>query len=272
MKGGLAVLISAVLMGTLPYFVKNIELQPFSITFLRVFFGLIFVSLFMLVFREKPKISKKLFLLGAVNTGVVAFYISAISMLYAAFAALLLYMAPVYISAYKLLKGEISAISLSVTFLGVSGLFLMLYPFGEVNIGVIFGFLSGLFYAFLFAYLRRLRKDYSSLQITFSNLLVGAILLAPFSLNVRNFELIYVFLGLIPTAIPFVLLSYGMRFVKEERGAVIALIEPVVASFIGYSIFGEVLNLRQLIGAATILLASFVSTLDKEGEKDVAEG
>ena len=272
MRGGIAVLISAVLMGTLPYFVKNIDLQPFSITFIRVSFGLMFVLAFMLVLREKPKLSFGLFLLGLINTGVVAFYISAISMLYAAFAALLLYMAPVYISMYKLFRGEIRATSLIVTFLGASGLFLMLYPFGDVNAGIIFGFLSGLLYALLFAYLRKLRKNYSSLQITFSNLFVGTLLLSPSFIYIKDFEPIYVLLGLIPTAIPFVLLSYGMRYVKEERGAVIALVEPVVASFIGFAVFGEVLNLRQLAGAATILLASFVSTLNKEGEEDVAEG
>ena len=272
MRGGVAVLISAVLMGTLPYFVKNINLHPFSITFIRVSFGLVFVSALMIFLKERPRVSLALFMLGLVNTGVVAFYISAISMLYAAFAALLLYMAPVYISMYKLFRGEITTVSLAVTLLGVSGLFLMLYPFGEVNAGIIFGFLSGLLYALLFTYLRRLRKNYSSLQITFSNLFVGTLLLSPFSIYVKNFEPIYVLLGLIPTAIPFVLLSYGMRYVKEERGAVIALIEPVVASFIGFAVFGEVLNLRQLVGAATILLASLVSTLDKEGEKDVAEG
>ncbi len=271
MRGSLFVAISAVLMGTLPYFVKNISLNPFSITLIRLSLGLVFVSLFMVVFREKPRLNRELVTLGLINTGVVAFYIFAISTLYAALAALLLYMAPVYILLYKLFKGEISRSSVAIVLLGIFGLTLMLYPFGNLSVGVFFGFLSGLLYALLFVYIRKLRRNYSSLQITFSNLLVGTIVLLPFVTSIDSFQPIFVSLGLIPTAVPFVLLSYGMKFVREENASVIALVEPVVASSIGFFVFGEALSVRQLLGAIAVLVASGIAALNKEGEEDVSE-
>ncbi|AKG91492.1 putative permease, DMT superfamily [Geoglobus ahangari] len=259
MRGELAVLLSAILMGTLPYFIKSLQLSPFSATFYRVSVGLMFVALFMLIRRERPVFGKELALLGVLNTGVVFFYITAITHLSAATAALLLYMAPVYVMVFAMVKGGVTRTSILSLVLGITGLYLLLSPEKELNVGIISGFISGLVYAGAFIMLNRLGKVYSPIQITFSNLLIGVILLAPLFRFEFGDPILTLGLGLIPTAIPFILLSYGMGRVRVEKGPVIALIEPVTAGTVGFLAFHEVLSGVQLFGALLVLCAVFLS-------------
>ncbi len=259
MRGEFAVLLSAILMGTLPYFIKSLQLSPFSATFYRVSMGLVFVAIFMLLRKERPAFGRSLAILGVLNTAVVFFYITAITHLSAATAALLLYMAPVYVMVYAMMRGGVTGRSVLSLALGIVGLYLLLSPEKEINIGIISGFISGLTYAGMFIMLNRLGKIYSPIQITFSNLLIGVILLAPLFRFETGNPVLTVGLGLIPTAIPFILLSYGMGRVKVEKGPVIALIEPVTAGTVGFLAFHEVLSATQLFGAVLVLSAVFLS-------------
>ena len=265
MKGENAVLISAILMGTLPFFVKSLSLSPISATFYRMSLGLFFVGLFLILKREKPVFSTELILLGILNVSEVFFYITAITYLSAAMAALLLYMAPIYVTAYAMTKSRVSKHSVMALVVGIAGLYLLLMPESQINIGLVSGLLSGVVYAGAFVLLNRLGKIYTPVQITFSNLLVGAFLLLPFFRFEPVNPLLVFGLGLIPTAIPFILLSYGMARVKVEKGPVIALIEPVTAGIVGFAAFGEMLSGVQLAGAIMILSAVFIA-LNEKGE------
>lgn len=259
MRGEIAVLLSAVLMGTLPYFIKSLQLSPFSATFYRVSVGLLFVTLFMIIRGEKPSFSRGLVILGVLNTAVVFFYITAITYLSAATAALLLYMAPVYVMIFAMLKEGVTRTSVISLILGITGLYLLLSPEKELNVGIISGLISGIVYAGMFIMLNKLGKVYSPIRITFSNLLIGTLMLAPLFRFEFSDPVLTMGLGLIPTAIPFILLSYGMGKVKVEKGPVIALIEPVTAGAVGFLAFSEALTPVQLLGAALVLSAVFLS-------------
>ncbi len=268
MRGENAVLISAILMGTLPFFIKSLSLSPISATFYRMSLGLLFVGLFLMLKKEKPVFSLSLVLLGLFNVSEVFFYITAITYLSAAMAALLLYMAPIYVMIYAMMRGKVSKHSVMALVLGIAGLYLLLMPEAKLSIGIVSGMLSGMTYAGVFIMLNRIGDHYSPIQITFSNLSVGTILLLPFQrFETGNLPLI-LGLGLIPTAIPFILLSYGMARVRVEKGPVIALIEPVTAGIVGFLAFGEVLSGVQLAGAAMILSAVFIA-LNEKGEQEV---
>ncbi len=264
MRGEISIFVSAILMGLLPLFVKiiaSVVENSLTIAFIRHFFGLIFISVILLFTSQKPRFSKELFMLGVVNTTVISLYIASISLLYAATAAFLLYMAPIYVAIYLfLIKRNIDKSFIAIP-IGIFGLLLMLSPYGELNIGLIYGFFSGIVYAIFFIFIKRLRQEYSSLNITFSNLLVGTILLSPFAFEIGSFDPIFILLGLIPTAIPFTLLSYGMKFVREDRATVIALVEPLTASIIGFMVFGEFLSFKQIIGGFMILIGVVMAML-----------
>jgi len=265
MRGENAVLISAILMGTLPFFIKSLSLSPISATFYRMSLGLLFVGLFLMLKKEKPVFSLSLVLLGLFNVSEVFFYITAITYLSAAMAALLLYMAPIYVMIYAMMRGKVSKHSVMALVLGIAGLYLLLMPESQINIGLVSGLVSGVVYAGAFVMLNRLGKIHTPIQITFSNLSVGVLLLFPFFGFESANPLLVLGLGLIPTAIPFILLSYGMARVRVEKGPVIALIEPVTAGIVGFLAFGEVLSGVQLAGAAMILSAVFIA-LNEKGE------
>uniref|UniRef100_A0A7C3UBV9 Permease n=1 Tax=Geoglobus ahangari TaxID=113653 RepID=A0A7C3UBV9_9EURY len=259
MKGETSVLISAVLMGTLPYFVKSLQLSPLTTTFYRLSVGLVFLSIFMLIFRQKPRVGRDLLILGVANTSVIFLYITAITHLSAATAALLLYMAPVYVLIYAILTGDVRIRSVFSLLIGILGLYLLLSPEKEINVGILAGLASGVIYAVVFIMLNRLGKKYTPVQITFSNLLIGTLILLPF-FRYENANLLHILgLGLIPTAIPFILLSYGMGRVKVEKGPIIALSEPVTAGIVGYVAFNEILTGIQMIGAVMILVSVVLS-------------
>ncbi len=265
MRGESAVLISAVLMGTLPFFIKSLSLSPVISTFYRMFLGAFFVGIFLLIRREKPVFSISLAMLGIFNVSEVFLYITAITHLSAAMAALLLYMAPIYVTIYSIIQGKISRNSIAALVVGISGLYLLLMPEKELNFGLISGILSGVAYAGVFIMLSRVGKRYSPIQITFSNLAVGVLILTPFFRFESGSIPLILGLGLIPTAVPFILLSYGMARVRVEKGPIIALIEPVTAGMVGYLIFSEALSGIQLAGAAMILSAVFIA-LNEKGE------
>jgi drug/metabolite transporter (DMT)-like permease len=57
------------------------------------------------------------------------------------------------------------------------------------------------------------------------------------------------------TIIPFFLLVSALRHLSATRVAIIAMIEPVVATIVAWVWLGESLNALQLVGAATVLAA-----------------
>ncbi len=253
------VVIAAILMGSLSIFVRNIPLHPIQLTFFRFFIGFIFLSVLVAITREKIVIREPKIVAGLViaNTITVASYISAIQLIEVATAALLLYMAPIYVvpAAYFLGK-RIEKYTWIALPLGIFGLYLMLSPYGSLSIGLIFGLISGISYAAIFILMKKARAFMSSLQITFVYLGFSSLLLSP-SLVIFPFKEVSILwllgLGLIPTTIAFTLFNYGIKHCRVEQAPLFALVEPVAAGLFGFFIFGEMLTIKQLVGAALIL-------------------
>ncbi len=257
--GALALTFSALLMSTLSIFVRNIHADSLSVTFFRFSSALIFVILFLLVKKQIPAVRNRLmFVLALFNLSTVVCYITAIQKVEVATAALLLYMAPIYVLPVARLMGErIERETWIAIPLGIFGLYLMLTPYAELNAGLVAGILSGLSYAAVIV-LIKLLSDQTPTEITFFNLLIGSAALLPWAIaNFPGFGEVgvnwVVGLGLIPTAIPFILFAYGVQHVKVQTAPIFALIEPLSASVIGFVVFGESLAVQQIIGGAMIL-------------------
>ncbi len=266
MRGELTLTISALMMSTVSIFVRNVEGDALVVTFLRFSSAFVFVAIVSALTGEIPrKFDKPLLLLPISTLGTVVFYIYAIQTVEVATAALLLYMAPVYVIPISMLMGErIERKTLLALPLGIFGLYLMLSPYGELSSGLILGLLSGICYAGVFVLSKEARRIHSPLEITFMNLGVGSALLLPYFLLFGSISsLAWVLgLGLIPTAIPFVLFAFGIKYVKVQRAPILALVEPLSASVIGYLYFGEILAVKQIIGAAMILTSVFLAWRD----------
>lgn len=262
MRGEIAILFSAILMSTVSIFVRNTGNDAISVTFLRLFFATLFLLIFAFIKREKFAISKLLIFLSLLNLITIVSYISAIQQIEAGVSALLLYMAPIYVTAIAFVSGEkIERKTLVSLPLGLLGLWLMLSPYVDLKPGIIFGIISGISYAFVFKFSKKAREVHNSFQISFFNVFFGSLLLLPyFIIQNEKFSLGWAIgLGLIPTAIPFMLFAYGIKHVKLQKAPLIALVEPMFAVLIGYAYFGEVLNVKQIIGGAMILFATVLS-------------
>jgi len=258
--GEAAIVLSAVLMGTVSVFVRNVGGDTLSVTFLRLFFGFLAVLPFCL--RDVGRPDRTLLGLAVFNFLTVASYIAAIQSTEVAMAALLLYMAPVYVIPLSVLMGErVEVKTLLALPLGLIGLYLMLTPYAELTFGIIFGIVSGFSYAIVFVLSKEARKKHSPWRITFYNLGLGSAALLPYFLMFGRVGswLWAIGLGVVPTAVPFVLFSYGMKYVKVQRAPILALIEPLCAGLVGYFYFGETLTLTQLIGGAMILAGVLIA-------------
>ncbi len=266
----LTVAISAVLMGSLAIFVRNVDANPIVVTFFRMTFGLLYLLPLIRFVRLNLFKNPKMIALSFVSLMTISFYISSIQLVEMAIAALLLYMAPVYVMLFVILKGErVSSGSIISLILALIGLFLLLSPYGELNVGIIFGMLSGLCYALYFIIAKDVRSFASSIETTFITLTFSSLILIPLAvtsnvLDVFKSKAIWILgLGLIPTAIPFILMNYGIKFCKREVAPIIALIEPVSAGIFGYLVFSEVLTIKQVVGA--ILTLSSVLIVVRSG-------
>ncbi len=259
MRGEVAIVASALMMSTVSIFVRHIEGDAVSVTFLRFFSALIFVAFFSLITEQyRFKINRVLMAFALANVVTVVCYISAIQGVEVATAALLLYMAPVYVLPIAALRGErIEPKTWVAVPLGIGGLYLMLSPYAELTPALVLGVASGVAYAFVFILSKEARKKYTPVQISLFNLAFGSLVLLPhFFVKGADYSLEWVVgLGLIPTAAPFLLFTYGIKYVKVQRAPILALVEPLSASLIGFLYFGEVLTLKQVVGAALILVS-----------------
>lgn len=265
MRGEFVILFSAILMGTISIFVRNTGSDPIFVAFIRLSFATIFLLPFLIFAKDSFRITKLHFALAFFNLLTIVSYINAIQRIEAGTAALLLYTAPIYVLIFAVLRGEqIEKKTLISLPMGLFGLYLMLSPYAELNLGLISGIVSGASYAVVFA-LTKKAKDFSSFQITFFNVLLGSMMLLPYSmLNFSEFSVLWAIgLGLIPTAIPFTLFIYGVKRVKLQKAPIIALIEPVCAILVGFLYFGEILDAFQIIGGILVIIATSIVLTQK---------
>ena len=68
-----------------------------------------------------------------------------------------------------------------------------------------------------------------------------------------------VYLALIGTAIPYVLMGVGQRTLDNQTAAFIYILEPVCATILAMLFFGEVVGSAKWIGAAIILAGQYIA-------------
>lgn len=195
-------------------------------------------------------------------------YFTAMKMITLSLAVVLLYTAPVFviiISRFvfreKITKGKIIAL-----FMTAGGCFFIsgLLPGMNITIstaGFIAGIGSGLGYALYSIFAKLAGKKYSSITISTYTFIFAAIFLTPLSGIIFNLELLLnkevllysSGLGLLPTALAYVLYTKGLNGVEAGKASILANLEPIVALFAGLLIFGDTLTAFQAIGAIFIL-------------------
>lgn len=136
---------------------------------------------------------------------------------------------------------------------------------GKILAGAALALGSALSYAVLTVVSRALANSSDPFQLIVLGFGGGAVLLMPFAASggltfayPSSAWLLLLYLGLIPTALAYVLFFTGMRWTSATVASIITLLEPLTATVLAWLIFNEKLGPFGLLGAA-LLLGSFFS-------------
>jgi drug/metabolite transporter, DME family len=132
---------------------------------------------------------------------------------------------------------------------------------GRVFSGVVLALGSATGYALVALTSRRL-SNYHPLQPVAFGFTVGALVLLPFavsnglttSLEVSSW-LRLLYLGLIPTALAYVLFTLGMRTTKATVATIVTLLEPLTAVILAFILFNEQLSATAIVGGLLLVAA-----------------
>jgi len=109
---------------------------------------------------------------------------------------------------------------------------------------------------------RVLSSRYHPLQPITIGFTASALLLLPFILALANGLVLnypitgwlwLLHMGVIPTALAYLLFLYGIRHITASIAAIVMLIEPLTSTVLAWFLFGERLNATGLVGAVLLL-------------------
>lgn len=281
----LPILAAGILWGSMGLFVRTLNtigLGSMDIVFLRALITGIGMTAYLFLFhRELLKLRLKDLwcFLGTGIASIVFFnfcYFRAITVTSLSVAAVLLYTAPAMVMVMSFfLFGE--------RFTGRKGLSLLLTIIGCVLVtgvlessqplsvsGIMLGLGAGFGYALYSIFSRyALERGYHSLTITCYTFLFAAAATAFLSrpavvvetaFSSAGMWLFCIAFGLLNTIAPYLLYTYGLKFVDNSRASIIASIEPVTATALGILLFQEKLTLPIAAGMILVLLGMAIAS------------
>ncbi len=281
MRGYLIVLTSTLLLGLtgilIKYLLVDFNMAPFNLAFWRVLIvtvvmgGILFV-LKRALLKLQTRHLKYFILMGIVGVGLHQLaWIYSVDLNGAAVATVLVYINPtiVALASVRIFGEKLDRTKIIALVLTLLGMILVAQIYVPANLqlnglGILIGLLTGFTwatYAIIGQYLSRRYSPWASLFFAF---LFGALFLLPLQIYAGNvFSLgtqwagwaVLFFLALGPTMVGFGLYTVGLSKIPASVVALIATLEPVFSIILAYFLFGEVLDLPQIIGAGLILLA-----------------
>lgn len=203
-----------------------------------------------------------------------------------AVASLLLYTSPIFIMMlsavlfHERLTGQ-KLLSLVMT---VAGCACMTGVFCENQAvawsTVLMGLGSGLFYGLYSIFGKYALRKYSAMTVSFYTFVFAALATAPFCAldNVRFIAahpqdlLIGLGLAVVSTVAPFLLYTAGLNGIQASKAAVLAIVEPLVASVLGVIVFCDDFTVWTLLGMILIFSAIAVLQLPQHRKAEQMHG
>lgn len=275
----LYIILAASLWGIIGIFVSYLYELGFTTTqvvSIRAITAAIFLIIYVVYKNRKLleiKISDSHYFVGTGIFSVVFFnwcLFSAIQETSISVATILLYTAPAFVAIlsralFKELLTPRKITALIATLVGCS-LVIGIFPNTSESVslyGLTLGLGAGFFYALYSIFGKYALRKYDSLTVTLYTFIFAAIAVTPFSelwavlpLFINAEAWLYIIgLGLLSTVLAFTLYTRGLKSVESSRASIIATIEPVIASLVGFLIFQEKLYLWQYIGILLVILA-----------------
>lgn len=284
------VLAAGTLWGSMGIFVRKLSTYGFSsiqIASLRIFFGaLIFLIITAVWKRELLKIKWKDLGLFA-GMGILSLllfticYFTTINMASLSVAAILLYTSPIWVMLMSLIcfKEKMTGKKILAAAMAFAGCVLVSGIGGDSRISlkiIVTGLLSAVGYGLYSIFGTFALRKYPPLTVTTYAFLFGAagalFVSRPAEIVnlVRNshetgFLIFLIVLTAFVTAVlPYLLYTMGLFFMRASSAAIIASIEPVVATIAGTAVFREKMTAASLAGILLVIGAIVVLNLKKE--------
>ncbi len=274
------ILIAMFLWSSLGVVIRLSGLDVHILIFLSSIISVIIVALLFLKKNLRTHIPKKGRLIPLIILGPLSL-INSYSFFYSykntsvANAVLTHYTAPLFVAllAPLFLKERLSlriAIALIISMTGLwimfnmsTGQLISLILAGDRNTkGIIAGLFSGIAYAFIVITFRVFSQSYHPLTLTFSQNIIIAIILLPFSgINEGVVQGLWavIIMGIVHSTIAPVLYFRGIRTVSANRAAILGYLEPVFAILLGFIFLDEVISIKTFIGGSMIILSGYIT-------------
>lgn len=289
-KGALMVMAAGCLWGTFGVLTKtayaNTSLGPISLALYRLVFAIPILGLLVVVKRYPISLTRRELLLfvGFGFCSLTVFevlYFTAFAYTTIQHAAALLYTAPAFVAilSWFILKESLTRKKILAVTLSVAGAFLMMgiirgEPlFGSrTQIGDWLSVASGLAYSSWYIFGKVLGKNREPAVTAFLGMCFGAVMLMPIvfafeGLRVPDsaiaWELVAA-VGIVPTALAYLLYLTGLKHVEATKASVIAIMEPLTAAVLAFYFFQETLSYDSLLGFVLIISSILlISTVRK---------
>lgn len=188
-------------------------------------------------------------------------------------AVFLLYSAPIFVTIIsRLVFGELlTGLKLAALACSLVGLALLVqvYDLSQLKVsvlGLLTGLGAGLTYALFSIFGKALVRRYSHWTILLYTMGFGAFFLSFFALPQLNnlpFTLgvwsLLITMALVHTLAAYSLYVRGLKSIEASRASILTTVEPVVASVLGLSFFGEVLGPVQALGGGLVILGAILA-------------
>lgn len=280
--GTLFVIIAGSLWGAMGIFVRGLAgaaLTSIEICLVRMIVSTVLLTLFLLITNKealKVKIKDIWIFIGAGIFSLTFFgfcYFTTIQMTSMSVAAVLLYTSPVFVMLLSALffREKITKRNIICVAIALIGCVFVTGIIGEgLNLpimGILFGLGSGLGYGLYSIFSRfAINKGYGPYTITFYSFLFSSIALLFITkpgevvskLMVGNIgsNMLYVIgTSVIVTVLPYMFYTKGLTMIENTKAAVMACIEPIMATVFGFIVFKEVLSVYEIIGIVLVLTA-----------------
>ena len=211
------------------------------------------------------------------------FYFTSIERSGMSVAAVLMYTAPIFVMImsafiYKEKITPIKVLALIVTFAGCALVSISSSKNTADPVGIVCGLVSGITYAMYSIFANSLLKRYTSLTVVMYTYIFAALssyfVASPFT----TFPLMYstgmtvyaILFGIFCSAAAHGLYSLGMKYTEPSVASILATLELVMASIVGFFAFGQSLAWYNYIGIALVMAAVImlnIKPLQKEEKK-----
>lgn len=240
-------------------------------------------------YRQQMKIQisdLKLF----VGTGIFSIvlfnwcYFTSVNQMNLSLAVILLYTSPAFVTvlSFLFLKEKmtwVKVVSVTGTILGC----ILIAGVSQNDtaslstIGIITGLGAGFGYALYSIFGKFALEKYQPYTVTFYTFLVASVALVPLthlwnkgSLLMSGDVLIYgIGFGLFPTVIAFLCYTKGLEKIESSKAAIIATVEPVVATILSLLLYKESFGTIQAIGSIVILASVIIVNLPKKQKASI---